>query len=828
MPVFTGDVAVLDAKVKALSGDGTKIATAAGDVHSAFGGLRAFYKAPEAEQLFATTRPVVQTATAVSSEVSVIAGALGTYASNIRPLVARLNQLRQDAADFRAKVDGDDKWNEDGDLVDENLSRRNEIAEVWAAFQEAERACHAKIVALVGGDALKADDGSNKKGMYGYDAEALKQAESLPWGDAVQESTRWYQVLEHAWDFATGFVVDGLGGTLAGLGTLVGVDGWDAAKQAWTGLAKLVYGVVLLTTPLASIYLAMPDDKLHPWLRESRTAMKETGKALVAWDQWGEKPGRAAGAATFNVVTTICTGGAGGAVSGAGKAGAAAKAISLAGKAGRAVDPMTYVFKGAGVGLMKIGDVMAGLKGMGNIEIPKINEGAFSLPEGSLMLPDGTIQLPKGTATPDGATRLPDGNTELPEGTVTLPPGTVRLSVDGTPQYLDPAGNVYNAAGDITQRAEDAKTDVVDSPRTDTPAKVEIREPVGVGARGGDDVTRVGSDISDPARAADNLPGSRPDTTPGGTADNTPHNSADNTPRGSGHGEPPSPASHTDPIGGTADNGLHNSHTDPTPTGGGGHITDTTPAGGDHTPGGGGHGSSGRDGGQPPTGGHGADPLSSEQPRPFERGGETEQQIRENMRRSKVKPGDLDKALANLADHPAGQEVADLIASGQFKGMTNFDQVVSSFSQKNAMSGGVEQLRLADRLQKSGVTDISFEIKKDIDIKPGVTTGPKTDMDVMARDADGNVYGYQFKEVANPKKVTSKMWQNIGQLADSGADVKIFVVDTKGSVSDLLTSGIQKDLARIHTEQGVIVVLRVEDGTLMYPPGASFMPGGRS
>lgn len=46
VPVFTGDAAVLEAKVKALSGDGAKITSAAGEVHSTFGGLRAFYKAP--------------------------------------------------------------------------------------------------------------------------------------------------------------------------------------------------------------------------------------------------------------------------------------------------------------------------------------------------------------------------------------------------------------------------------------------------------------------------------------------------------------------------------------------------------------------------------------------------------------------------------------------------------------------------------------------------------------------------------------------------------------------------------------------------------------
>ncbi|ORT58442.1 hypothetical protein [Streptomyces sp. CB03238] len=109
VPEFTGDPVVLDAKVKALSGAGVKISTAAGDVHTSFGGLRSFYKAPEAEQLFATTRPVQDKALEIASDLSVIAGALGTYANDIRPLVARLEQLRNDAQNFRAEIADDDK-----------------------------------------------------------------------------------------------------------------------------------------------------------------------------------------------------------------------------------------------------------------------------------------------------------------------------------------------------------------------------------------------------------------------------------------------------------------------------------------------------------------------------------------------------------------------------------------------------------------------------------------------------------------------------------------------------------------------------------------------
>lgn len=595
IPVFTGDLALLDTKVTALSGHGAAIATAAGDVHSSFGGLSAFYKAPEAEQLFATTRPVAATGLSLSSDLCVIAGALSTYSDDAFPLVEKLKELKRDAVAFRVKAEGDDKWREDGDLVEENNRRRGEIAEVWTAFQEVERTCHAKIVALVGGKALKIDDGSGKKGTYGYDAEALKQAKSLPWGEAVEESTPWWQVWEHAYDFGKGFLVDGVWGTLKGLGTLVGFEGGDAAQEAWTGLAKLATGL----SPAAMLVLHVLPGDHSAWIRDSQTAVKETGKALIAWDQWGSNPSRAAGAVTFNVLTTVFTGGSGGAAAGAGKAGLAAKALSLTSKTARAVDPMTYVFKGAGAGLSKISDVMAGLKGLGKFEAPTINvDGAIALPEGAVHLPDGAIHLPSGSAVPDGAIKLPDGNIKLPEGTTTLPPGTVKLPVDGPSQFMDPKGNIYDAAGDITQHAKDAPTNKpdagadiprVDAPKVDSPATAGVPERalVGVGGHSGDDAIRLGSDISDPVHVGDHTPGARPDTTYGGHAGHGPSNDL-NAPRG-GHGDTPSTGSHTDTpsTAGHAEGPGGTGHTDG-PSTGGGH--EPPPAGGHHPDGPGGTG----------------------------------------------------------------------------------------------------------------------------------------------------------------------------------------------------------------------------------------------
>lgn len=631
VPVFTGDLEVLDTKVKALSTGGAKIATAAGDVHTSFGGLRAFYKAPEAEQLFAVTKPVSDTGLSLSSDLCVIAGALGTYARDARPLKEKLDNLKGEASAFRTKIAGDDKWREDGDLIEENLDRRNEIAEVWTAFQEIERTCHNKIVALVCGTPLKVNDGSNKEGMYGYDAEALKQSKSLPWGDAVEESTPAWQVWEHAWDFGKGVIVDGVWGTIKGLGTLVGFSGWDAAGQAWVGLGKLATGLVITSIPGANVAFWMADDKDMPgWLRDSRTAMKETGKALVAWDQWGENPARAAGAVTFNVVTTVFTGGTGGAAAGAGKAGAAAKALSFAGKAGRAIDPTTYIFKGAGAGLSKIGDVMAGLKGMGKIEIPALPEGAITLPEGSFKLPDGTLHLPEGAAIPEGAFEVPKGTVQLPEGvaipkgavdlgdgmvkmpdgtpppagsmpvpegaikvpegTTALPEGTAKVTdLDGNTVYVDGKGNLLKEDGTLQQHHSAATkepggqgadpanpTAGADNPRVPNPT----REPALAGAGAahvGDNaggVIRLGdsldNDLGDVGRSGDDAPG-------GGAVDRTPGGGVgDNLPTGQVGNNLP---------GGTAGDNLPTNNLDNT-AGGAGRTGDNTPGAGSTPPGG--------------------------------------------------------------------------------------------------------------------------------------------------------------------------------------------------------------------------------------------------
>jgi hypothetical protein len=484
IPEFTGNLEQLEKDAADIASDGKSIGSAGALIDTRFHLLEPFYEAPEADQLFATTTSVASAGDDLRTELGTVSRALLDYAAEVRPLVDRLNGLRAEAAAFERRVADDDEWRADGDLVEENNNRRSDVNAAYAAFQAAERDCYNKIVALVGGEPLVVNDGSNKQNMYGYRGEDLDHAGGLPWGDPVEESNPWYYIHEHVWDFAVGFVVDGVWGTIKGLGTLVGFNGWDAAGQAWTGLGKLLTGIAITATPLGAAYWLTPADKLPSWLRDSRTAVVETGKALIAYDEWGKNPSRAAGAVTFNVVTTIFTGGAGGAASGAGKAGAIAKAISFAGKAGRIVDPMTYITKGVGATAVKISDVMASLRGITDGTHIRLGEGTYRIAD----TPNLADDLPAGL-NPENSVRM-----ETPKGEVV---------------YLDTKTLVmHNADGTVRESLDGIKHEATAEQRVGDGARQEHgggasreRELVGAGARVGEDAAVGGARAGDTAAA---------------------------------------------------------------------------------------------------------------------------------------------------------------------------------------------------------------------------------------------------------------------------------------------------------------------------------------
>ncbi|MFJ4931235.1 hypothetical protein [Streptomyces sp. NPDC088736] len=370
IPQFIGDLDKLDKDTSGLRGDAIGIRNGGMDVHSRFQMLEAFYTAPEADDLFATTQPVMDKADTFAAQLETVADALDTYSIEARPLAKKLAQLKTDAFAFVDSVEGDDNWTYDGDKIHRHQELMDGVAAAESAFREAERRAATKISSLVGGPEFVVDDGHhtvNKKTvMYGYDLDALKHAKDTPWGAPESES-------HHAWEvgywaksfFWDGLVIDNIWGGIKGLGTLVGWNGSDAAGDAWGHLGDVVGGI--------GQYTAKPYDALMDWAigpdKESATevrqkkAARDFAKSMVAWDMWSENPARAAATVVFNGLTL----GAGPLAVAAkgGEVGAVAKGAGIAAKVGEYIDPVAVGLKATGKAistLPKLSDLTAGIR----------------------------------------------------------------------------------------------------------------------------------------------------------------------------------------------------------------------------------------------------------------------------------------------------------------------------------------------------------------------------------------------------------------------------------------------------------------------------------
>ncbi|WP_223774332.1 hypothetical protein [Streptomyces sp. 135] len=767
IPRFIGDWEQLAKDVSGLRSDAIGIRNGGADVHSRFQMLGAYYTAPEADDLFATTQPVMDEADTFAAHLETVADALDTFAAEARPLAEKLTSLREDAFKFVESVEGDDDWTDDGDKVERNNELWADVIAAKSAFEAAERRAAGKISAIVGGPKYIEDDGSHRATeqtvMYGYDADVLKQAEELPWGSPVSETTAPGDFKGHLKNFLyDGFAVDGAGATLKGLGALVGIGG--SAKEAWGHLGDAAMGTgYYLVTPLDWVMdQTMFADEDTETMKRQKAAAREFGKAMVAWDQWEEHPVQAAGTTTFNVLTL-----------GAGPLGALARGGSVAGKAGLGA-------KAAGIGA-KIGTyadpLSAGLTVGGKVvsKLPTVAEVTSRIRAGA------------------GAT----ANIERVHSTLEFEGTRVRVE-DGEFIRLDAEGNpVRGTAPHEKSAAERAVSEQAPPQREPVLVSSGSRTP-GAAAHGGENL---------PPQAGHDARGRGEGTTdPVGNGQGG-HSDAPNA----GHtaGDPGS--AHrpgTDP--GSAD-GSHGS--------GSGNGTDAAPGSG---------GSAGADEGpaQAP------DETSPEnEAQPIVRGGDTEQRVRDAVKgipgKKRPKPDVLERVLARLASEPNGQRVADVIASGRFNQSDEFGQVVSSLgARKEAMyQPGADQILFADELVRSGVPAdaIAFEHK--------VPVGADADIRIIGES--GEVYSYQMKHLNDPVDPVSEISRGkyLLQLAKSEADHHIMLVDGgRGTRAEWISNGSYDELMDIHRGgrgpkgEGITFVVRLEDGTLVIPPGSKTDP----
>ncbi|SDE91270.1 hypothetical protein SAMN05216260_104387, partial [Streptomyces griseoaurantiacus] len=113
IPQYTGDLFQLELAHQGLKSDAGAVRTTGSDVHAKFQGLSAYYKAPEAEQLFASTKPVKDRADEFATDLETVSSALSSYATEIRPLVSKLAELKTKATTFVNSVKDDDDWEYD-------------------------------------------------------------------------------------------------------------------------------------------------------------------------------------------------------------------------------------------------------------------------------------------------------------------------------------------------------------------------------------------------------------------------------------------------------------------------------------------------------------------------------------------------------------------------------------------------------------------------------------------------------------------------------------------------------------------------------------------
>ncbi|MFH8251275.1 hypothetical protein ACH3VR_12965 [Microbacterium sp. B2969] len=354
------------------------------------------------------------------------------------------------ASDIPQYRDVTKQWHEVQEYVDRNNDLISQVNAQQVALWDAERTCANTIRALFGGAPLHAYQSENDP--LGYGLSEIPEGTEMPWGAPVERTEG---CGEHAAKFVfkdflwEGVIVGGVWGTIEGLGTLVlgynpATGDWfsgDAYGAAWGNLGLLAAGLVISSTPPLNL-LKMADDtadafggnllphEITDFTDKADEALLNTGKALIAWDQWQDDPGTALGETVFNVGTILIPAGA--AITGVKTAGTAASVLSKMARVVDLVDPSSWAVNGA----LKLAG--SGFAGLDNI---------LGTLDTAGRLDPAPIEVYTATDATSGLSLLDDMGVDL---------NTVRAGVDSTGNPILtfdggrvelPAGAFDNAAG---------------------------------------------------------------------------------------------------------------------------------------------------------------------------------------------------------------------------------------------------------------------------------------------------------------------------------------------------------------------------------------------
>ena len=425
-----------------LSTGGGSVRDAGAEVVGTWRGLGAHYEAPESGQLFTVMDPVETNARTFGDAVQQVATVLTAYAEEIRPIKASLDAVRRDAYAFRDKIASNSEWDYDQDLVDENTDLVNRVNSAQVKLWDAERTCANGIRALYCAAPWHA--ATSEDDPLGYGVSAIPADAEMAWGSSVERKDHCPKsaavgVKEFVWD---GLVVDGLGGTLVGLGALVGIQdwswSWETMKTTWTAMGGLI-GYA---------------DGEWSW-GNAGDSWLGMGKGLISYDAFAEGDGaRGAGGALFNIGTFFIpvAGQAAGVVKGgalAAKSGRAASWLAKGARIADFVDPVALALKGGKLVLPKLDDLLAGMRG------------ATAGLGDALRVPDMPTNLDLPTTLDDLADGVPPARDPVEV------PARELVGPDGTP-IRDAAGGL-GSGGDDLVGPQAPPAGPVHAPGTDAP-----------------------------------------------------------------------------------------------------------------------------------------------------------------------------------------------------------------------------------------------------------------------------------------------------------------------------------------------------------------------
>ncbi|MFI6578360.1 hypothetical protein ACIBFB_21435 [Nocardiopsis sp. NPDC050513] len=318
----------------------SEISQGANDIRSTWQGLQPHYSAPEAEDLFAVMDPVAAKGDTIQDDLADAVSALEEFAEAAETAKSQLRELRDSAWGFYEENKDDEFWHLNPWKLGENRALKLAVNRVWARFQEAERDCANRIVAVYGGDttytaASAGEPGANEI-VHGIDPDDIPDTDydltsfedwQRVWEDAnhiARDSAKpwpldWAADAYYAnWDnFGGGMVWDTAVGAVAATGLWRAGSGWaetpgealDNAVQhqeeRLQGLGALagVYGEDGWMNPFSGPDAGTWDGDM--WRENAGAAWTEVAHEFLPWREWDDRPAYTVYTGAGNLALTV-------------------------------------------------------------------------------------------------------------------------------------------------------------------------------------------------------------------------------------------------------------------------------------------------------------------------------------------------------------------------------------------------------------------------------------------------------------------------------------------------------------------------------------------